>query len=495
MPYTFLDVEYANNKNKSICQIGLIPVDDNLEIKHEYRSFVDPCDGFDEHCINVHGITKGLVSGAPSFCEIWDGISQYFTNSIIVGHNVAAADIDAIIKNLVRFNLDIPEMYYIDTMDLACYVVSSGYCGGLGLAEVSEDIGLNTGKHHDALDDARASYGIFRKFAEFNGTSSLNDFVKKYSRHEISAFRSYISDSDLRHLVYEFYGKLKGFRYDGIIQEEEKKIISEFHQTVVPFAATKGLEVITDILADILEDGIVTVEESRMLENHIGDYLTSIPSSQITASTQILEGIIRGIRTDSVIRKEECDGLREWMISHDYLSGHYPFDRVMKMLDGILEDGVVTEAESDRLKAEITSILDPVDSSHQDVSDTDLKGKTVCLSGNFAYGAKSAVEEYLTSKGAIVESSVKKTTDILLVGSLECSAWSNGNYGTKVKKAMEYNEKYADKGVSIKIMKENDLITQDYQSDTPQIGRCRVSNNRNDVNHEQEEEREELSLF
>ncbi|MGN0831120.1 MAG: exonuclease domain-containing protein [Candidatus Ornithospirochaeta sp.] len=460
MSYTFIDVEYANNKNRSICQIGLIAFDDNLEEIEEYNSFVNPCDGFDEYCIRVHGITKGIVSCAPSFCEVWNEVSKYFTNSILVGHNVAAADIDAIIKNLRRYGLDIPELYYIDTMDLACYVEPLGYQGGLGLAEICDAIGIELEKHHDALSDASASYEILKKYIERNGTSELQNYVERYVPHETREFNSYISDSDLRHLVYEFYGKLKGFRFDGTIQPEEKEVIQEFYNTVLPFATSKRIEDITGIIEKILEDGIVTIEESQKLEKYVGEYLTNISTSQISASTQILEGIIKGIRTDNVIKKEECDGLREWMESHDYLVGHYPFDRIMKMLDGILDDGIVTEQESERLKAEISSILDPVASSSQieKPSAEDLTGKIICLSGNFDYGSKSEVEEYLVSKGAIIESSVKKTTNILLVGSKECSAWSNGNYGNKVKKAIEYNEKYTDKGVSIKIVKEKDLI-------------------------------------
>ena len=50
--------------------------------------------------------------------------------------------------------------------------------------------------------------------------------------------------------------------------------------------------------------------------------------------------------------------------------------------------------------------------------------------------------------------SVKKSTDILLVGACECQSYSNGTYGTKVKKAIEYNQK----GCNIQIIKENDFI-------------------------------------
>ena len=49
----------------------------------------------------------------------------------------------------------------------------------------------------------------------------------------------------------------------------------------------------------------------------------------------------------------------------------------------------------------------------------------------------------------------KKTTDILMIGNCECQAYSNGTYGTKVKKAIEYNEK----GCHIKIIQESDFFS------------------------------------
>ena len=68
--------------------------------------------------------------------------------------------------------------------------------------------------------------------------------------------------------------------------------------------------------------------------------------------------------------------------------------------------------------------------------------------------SKAEVEEYIVSHGGTIDKSVKKTTGILLIGDCECQAYSNGTYGTKVKKAMEYNSK----GCNIQIIKEADLI-------------------------------------
>ena len=58
------------------------------------------------------------------------------------------------------------------------------------------------------------------------------------------------------------------------------------------------------------------------------------------------------------------------------------------------------------------------------------------------------MKEYILSKGGIIHDSVKKSTNYVVVGDLGCDAYSNGSYGTKVKKALEW---------SITVIKERDL--------------------------------------
>ena len=98
-------------------------------------------------------------------------------------------------------------------------------------------------------------------------------------------------------------------------------------------------------------------------------------------------------------------------------------------------------------------MLNPVEALKEQVNSVD--GKHVCLSGNFDFGTKNDVQKYVLDRGGIIDSGIKKTTDYLIIGSLECQAYSNGTYGTKVKKAIEYNEK----GCNIQIVKETDFFS------------------------------------
>ena len=67
-------------------------------------------------------------------------------------------------------------------------------------------------------------------------------------------------------------------------------------------------------------------------------------------------------------------------------------------------------------------------------------GEVVCLTGDFDYGSKGKVSAYIESHGGTMSSSVTKKTTVVLMGNKGSDAWSHGNYGTKIEKAIERRE-------------------------------------------------------
>ena len=115
---------------------------------------------------------------------------------------------------------------------------------------------------------------------------------------------------------------------------------------------------------------------------------------------------------------------------------------------------MITKQESKSLIDIIDSILQPVQSLCEQISC--VSNKHICLSGNFSHGQKSDVEKVIINKGGLIDSSLKKTTNILVIGEYESQSYAHGNYGTKVRKAMEFNAK----GCDIAIIKEVDLFAK-----------------------------------
>lgn len=256
----------------------------------------------------------------------------------------------------------------------------------------------------------------------------------------------------LRKAISEFYGVIRGFSIDNIINSEETAYIAKWKEDNKKFSEHKEIKEIIYTIDDILSDGRITLDEIVKLQRVVKSYLNTVATSEITLATQILDGILKGITLDREISTEECKNLRQWLYDNIYLSDHFPFNKTIEMVDAVLEDSVITKEESEYITSVINNMINPVDALKEQINS--VEGKTVCLSGNFAYGQKGRVEKYIIEHGGLIDSSLKKTTNILMIGDNECQAYSNGKYGTKVKKAMEYNEK----GCNIKIIKECDFF-------------------------------------
>lgn len=452
---TYFDVEYANNKNKSICQIGIMceNFSDGEPYYPERDIYINPEDGFDDFCIKIHGITKDTVKNEPAFPAVWKEIEKYFTNAVIIGHNVAGADLDALVKALKRYNLDIPELYYICTLDLARQYVPSYAVADYSMSTLCEYFGVDIDSEHNAFDDACACADLFKAIIEEYAINVEDIKIKKYNPCVEKEFSQYVASPVIRKAISEFYGVIRGFSIDNEISSEEFDFIKNWKKDFAIYDSQKDIADIISVLDKIIADGTITIEEIVELQCVVKAYLDVVSTSPITLATQILDGILRGITIDGQITESECKNLRQWLYDNIYLSDHFPFNKAMEVLDKVLEHSIITSEEAEYITDMINEMLNPVDCLKEEINSVD--GKHVCLSGNFAYGQKSDVEKYIISKGGIIDSSVKKSTDILMIGNCECQAYSNGTYGTKVKKAIEFNEK----GCHIQIIKESDFFS------------------------------------
>jgi len=113
--------------------------------------------------------------------------------------------------------------------------------------------------------------------------------------------------------------------------------------------------------------------------------------------------------------------------------------------------GGVMDAEEKEL---LLGILDAFVNPQTQNVEIDFNGKLVCLSGEFNYGSKSQVEEWLCAKGAQIAKSVTGELNVLILGEAGSAAWKYGNYGSKYEKVCQLNEK----GKKIVIVKEGDVM-------------------------------------
>lgn len=175
-----------------------------------------------------------------------------------------------------------------------------------------------------------------------------------------------------------------------------------------------------------------------------------VQPSETTLRLQTLQMILKSISADGVLTAEEISVLEQWMTENQVLEGNYPFDKVFHTVRQATQDGVLDADEKADMLDLFNRITDPV--GHTECGCFDICGKTFCLTGEFKAGGRSQVEAYFVARGGTASKSVTKKTDYLIVGELGSDMWSSGNYGSKVKKAMELQEK----GSTIVIVKEGE---------------------------------------
>lgn len=174
--------------------------------------------------------------------------------------------------------------------------------------------------------------------------------------------------------------------------------------------------------------------------------------SETTKQLLNLKAVLKNITADGLLSDQEVHSLRAWMADNQSLRGNFPFDKIFAVVEGALADGVLAADELQNMLQLFAQVTDPVSAS-ANCGHFDISGKIFCLTGEFVKGSRSLVEQILVQQGGISTKSVTKKTDYVIVGSQGSDAWSAGNYGTKVKKALELQKK----GVPIQIIKEADI--------------------------------------
>lgn len=181
-------------------------------------------------------------------------------------------------------------------------------------------------------------------------------------------------------------------------------------------------------------------------------YKTSF--TEQTKALQTLQVSLLGVIADNVLSEAEVYALKNWLDANSNLSGQYPFDRVFAVIENSLEDGILEQHELDEMLSLFKKFTDPANEYSRSVDDLSFESKSICITGNFNYGSRKDVEELIIRAKGICKKSVSRNTDYVIVGSMGSADWTCGNYGTKIKRALELQNQ----GFSLQIIKEETFI-------------------------------------
>jgi DNA polymerase-3 subunit epsilon len=147
--FTVIDFETANYNPYSICQVGLVKVE-NGKITEEIDILVKPPDNYFHYIFpGIHGITPQMTKDAPTFNKIWHLIKPHIHKQNVVAHNISF-DRNCLKHALSYYKLKQPEYNEHCTYDI--------YGKGLSSCCRNHKIKLN---HHNALSDAKACAMLF----------------------------------------------------------------------------------------------------------------------------------------------------------------------------------------------------------------------------------------------------------------------------------------------------------------------------------------------
>jgi DNA polymerase-3 subunit epsilon len=151
--FTALDFETAHGKRWSICQVGLVRVE-NGEIADELSILVQPPNNFYwDWFTDIHGIGPAQTANAQTFDNVWPQMESFIKNQVVVAHNGFSFDFHCLRQTLEYYGFAVPEFIPHCTYKI--------YKDNLASLCLKHKIPLN---HHDALSDARACGELFLNY-------------------------------------------------------------------------------------------------------------------------------------------------------------------------------------------------------------------------------------------------------------------------------------------------------------------------------------------
>ncbi|SER39099.1 exonuclease domain-containing protein [Corynebacterium cystitidis] len=177
LDFVAFDVETANGRWGSICQIGAAKVIDGA-ITETASWLCTPAPGleeFDPFNVEIHGITAETVAGQPTFQERLAEFRAFVADLPLVAHN-AQFDTTALREACQASDVEAPHAMFACT--LAQSRASSLSVRDHKLPTIAAHLGVDLSSHHDAEADAVACAGIMVELARrAHHTGSLMEFV------------------------------------------------------------------------------------------------------------------------------------------------------------------------------------------------------------------------------------------------------------------------------------------------------------------------------
>ena len=166
LTFNAIDVETANSNPASICQIGIVRIEDGV-IKEQLSLLVNPEAPFSDFNVRLHGIDADMVKGSAKLPQVHGKLRGILEGRPLVSHT--AFDRGALNGAAERYGLRQIRARWLDSSLVARRTWPDRFRRRWNLAFVAGSLGIAF-RHHDAAEDARAAGEIVLRACQRSGT-------------------------------------------------------------------------------------------------------------------------------------------------------------------------------------------------------------------------------------------------------------------------------------------------------------------------------------
>lgn len=247
MSYAVIDFEttgFSPQRGDRVVEVGVVLLDQDGGVEHEWTTLVNP--QRDVGATHVHGIRASDVVDAPTFGDIASHVVSLLGGRTVVAHN-QAFDVRFLRAELAAHKHELDSAYAA----LCTMLWSRRSYGASKLADVCAVLGIDHSGAHAALDDARATARVLHHLMRTERQRPLWEIETSRAVFPLSGARSTTAVST------------------GRAARPATKVVTDdtveaplWQRVSVPTdTADPGAAIYLELLADVLEDGLISAAE------------------------------------------------------------------------------------------------------------------------------------------------------------------------------------------------------------------------------------------
>lgn len=161
--FAAIDFETANAQRSSICSVGVVVVYEG-EIVRKLHRLIRPTPNYYYRYFTeqIHGIGYNDTCDEPVFPEVWEEVAPLVEGLPLVAHN-APFDEGVLRATYDVYGMEYPDYQFHCTLRAARRMFPRQLIGNHRLPTVCQYLGIDMGRHHDALADAEGCARIAMK--------------------------------------------------------------------------------------------------------------------------------------------------------------------------------------------------------------------------------------------------------------------------------------------------------------------------------------------